>query len=63
MAVMLSARSVYDDGSGILYFFVDGNPDSSGGYSRVLIGNPEGCIATSFAAVNISLLATNSSQS
>lgn len=33
--------TVYDDGSGILYFFVDGNPDSSGGYARIFIGNTE----------------------
>lgn len=33
--------TVYDDGSGTLIFFVGGDPDSSGGYANVLIGNPE----------------------
>jgi len=34
--------SVYQDGEGKLSFFVDGKPDSSGGYAYVLTGNPEG---------------------
>jgi len=33
--------TVYDDGSGILTFFVNGRPDSSGGYAQVYIGNRE----------------------
>jgi len=33
--------SVYEDSDGKLTFFVDGKPDSSGGYGRVISGNPE----------------------
>lgn len=32
--------TVYEDGKGKLFFFVDGKPDSSGGYGRIVAGNP-----------------------
>ena len=33
--------SVYEEKDGKLSFFVDGKPDSSGGYGYVIAGNPE----------------------
>ena len=32
--------TVYHDGEGKLTFFVDGNPDSSGGHGQIIAGNP-----------------------